>query len=550
MAQVLVARGFDTTEAKQLTKSSLADLHDPSLLPGLDEAADRLAAAVREKRAITVYGDYDVDGMTATAILLRCLRLAGGQVDYYIPHRLDEGYSLNESALRQIAAEDPNRLIVTVDCGIASLAEARLARELGLELIVTDHHQFAADLPDALAVHPRLKAEPPYPFGELCGAGVALKLAWGVAKRLNDGRRVSDAQRDTLIEAVGLACLGTVADLVPMRGENRVIVCNGLKALSSRCRPGLQALKAIAKLEGPLATDDLSYALSPRLNAAGRLGQARLGVELLVTDDAMRAHDLARYIDELNDQRKTVERRISRQAREQVDENPEWEAAPALVLSQDDWHYGVTGIVAGRIVEKYGRPAFLLSLDKATGRLRGSGRSGGMADLHAALGACSDLLETHGGHAAAAGVSLQRENLPAFRERLGEEVLAQHAGRPPEAPLSIDAEVALGLLDLGAVKELERLSPFGQQHPRPLLVASGVRLSKPPRAMGEGDRHFSAQFRQGGRPLRSIAFGRGEWVAEMSPDEAFDICFEPQINSYQGRESVELRLVDWRRSTL
>ena len=551
MAQVLVARGIDEAEARLLMKNTLKDLHDPSGLPGLDDAADRIAAAVRDGRLVTIYGDYDVDGMTATAILLRCLQLGGGRVEYYIPHRLEEGYSLNEAAIRQLHEADPDQLVVTVDCGIASLDEATLAKELGLELIVTDHHEFADELPAAACVHPRLPpgdaSAAPYPFGELCGAGVALKLAWGVSKRLHDGRRVSEAMQDYLIEAVGLTALGTVADMVPLRSENRVIVCQGLRSLSRRVSPGIRALKAVAGIESDVTADDIGFGIAPRLNAAGRLGQSRLAVELLVTDDQMRAHELARYIDELNKQRQTVERRIAKQAREQIDEHPEWADDAALVMHDEDWHPGVIGIVAGRMVDKFSRPCFLLTTDKASGELRGSGRSGGAADLHAALSACREHLTGYGGHAAAAGVNLRPENLDAFRAALSAEVLKQRHGRAVEIPLAVDAEVHLTALDLRAVKDLDRLGPFGQQHRRPVFVATDVEVSGPPKRMGGGDRHLSARFRQGNRTVRAVAFGRGDWADELpTPGDRVDICFSPKINCWQDRESVEMELIDWR----
>ena len=546
MAQVLVARGFDEDEARLLMHNTLKDLHDPSALPGLDEAAATIADAVRSGRLVTIYGDYDVDGMTATAILSRCLKLGGGRVEYYIPHRMTEGYGLNDAAIRQLHEADPDQLVVTVDNGIAAVAEAKLAAELGLELIVTDHHEFADTLPDAVCVHPRLPGSD-YPFGDLCGAGVAFKLAWGISKLLHDGRRTSDAMRDYLIEAVGLTALGTVADMVPLRGENRVIVCHGLKALSGRVSPGMKALKAVANIESAMTAEDIGFGIGPRLNAAGRLGQSRLAVELLTTDDQMRAHELAAYIDDLNKQRQTVERRIMKQSREQVEEHPEWADDPSLVLHEDDWHPGVIGIVAGRVVDKFSRPCFLLATDKTTGHLRGSGRSGGAADLHAALSACRQHLVNYGGHAAAAGVELKPDKLDAFREALAAEVLAQRQGRAVEIPQQVDAEVHLSALDLGAVKDLDRIGPFGQQHRRPVFVACGVTVQNPPKRMGGGDRHLSVTFRQGNRSVRAVAFGRGDWADELPhPGESVDICFSPKINCWRDRESVEMELIDWR----
>ena len=405
LAAVLAARGIRSgVEAKTFLRADINDLHDPDLLPGVSDAADRIVAAVRAGRRITVYGDYDVDGVTATSILWYCLRLAGARVDYYIPCRMEEGYGLNQEALRQLQAEDPERLIVTVDCGIASLVEAALARELGLELIVTDHHTFAAELPDAAClVHPRLPGGT-YPFGDLCGAGVAFKLAWAVCKRLGEGGRATPAMREFLKSAVGLAALGTVADVVPLVGENRILVRYGLQALRELPITGVRTLLEIAGLqEKPaLAAEDIGFGLAPRLNAAGRLGQARLAVELLTTDNPQRARQRAEHADELNKNRQTVERRMCRQARELVDESPAWLEQRTLVLAHAEWHVGVVGIVAGRIAEHYERPSIVIALDEQRQAGQGSGRSCNGFDLHAALTACGEHLEGFGGHKAAA----------------------------------------------------------------------------------------------------------------------------------------------------
>ena len=296
LAQVLIARGFANAEtARAFLDAKLSDLHDPSLLPGIDAAAEVIIGAMRDKRRITIYGDYDVDGVTGTSILWHCLQLNGATVDYYIPCRIVEGYGLNQSALQQLHDEDPQRLVISVDCGIASVEEAALARSIGLDLIITDHHHIGERLPDALVlVHPRLPGSE-YPFGDLCGAGVAFKLAWAVCQRLGDGKKASPRMKEFLKQAVGLAALGTVADVVPLVGENRVIVRYGLHSLRDQSTPGVKALLKIAGLmdKPELCSSDIGFALAPRINAAGRLGQARLAVELLTTDNAERADKLA-----------------------------------------------------------------------------------------------------------------------------------------------------------------------------------------------------------------------------------------------------------------
>ncbi len=549
VAQVLLARGLHE-QASDFLNGRLTALHDPEFLPGLGPAADRIVAAIRSGRRITIYGDYDVDGVTATALLWHCVRLAGGQVDFYIPSRLEEGYGLNCDALRQLHAEDPQRLLVSVDCGIGSVAEAALAREIGLELIITDHHQFGPVLPDACGlVHPRLPGAE-YPFGDLCGVGVAFKLAWGICQRLGDGKRASQPMRQFLVGAMGLAAIGTVADVVPLRGENRLLVKFGLKSLTEHATPGQRALLSVAQLGNcsTLDADQIAFAVAPRINAAGRLGQARLAVELLTTENAERAATLAAYLDQLNKNRRTVEQRIFKAAREQMASRPDWHDAPAVVLADQEWHPGVIGIVASRVVEHFSRPAILVALNPQTGLGQGSGRSFGGLDLHAALAACAEHLISFGGHQAAAGLRIAPDRIEAFRDAFCRQVEANRPSalfREPE--LKIDAEVRLCDVTSRAVKELDRLSPFGQENPRPVFAATRVELAETPRKMGDGARHLSLRIRQHNTTLRAVAFTRAHWAEAIAGLRApFSISFAPCINRFRGQENVELQLIDWK----
>jgi single-stranded-DNA-specific exonuclease len=545
MAQVLIARGLQH-EAAPFLNSRLSALHEPELLPGLSDAADRIVAAIRARRRITIYGDYDVDGVTATALLWHCVTLAGGQADYYIPSRIDEGYGIHCDALRQLHQEDPNRLVVSVDCGITCVNEALLARELGLELIVTDHHQFGQTLPDACClVHPRLPGFD-YPFGELCGVGVAFKLAWGICQRLGDGKRASPVMREFLMGAMGLAAIGTIADVVPLLGENRLLVKFGLTSLRERALPGLKSLFKLAELDQAPAVeaDDIAFAIAPRINAAGRLGQARLAVELLTTDKPDRAAMLAAHLEELNKNRRAVELKIFKEAREQIDARAEWRDAPAVVLA-GDWHAGVIGIVASRVAEQFSCPAILISINGQP-TAQGSGRTHGRFDLHAALSACSTHLVSFGGHQAAAGLKISTDRIDAFRDDFCRYVAENHSTGPRGSELSIDAEVRLADVTHRAVKELELLSPFGQDNRRPVFATTRVELAEPPRKMGEGERHLSLRVRQHNTTLRAIAFSRGEWAEPIAQlGGPFSICFAPCINRFRGSESVELQLIDW-----
>lgn len=550
LAQVLAARGIqEGTSGRVFLDARLNDLHSPDLLPGLGEAADRIVAALRAGRRITVYGDYDVDGVTATSILWHCLKLADAKVDYYIPSRLEEGYGLNLDAIRTLHEEDPQRLIITVDCGICSIAEAELAKSLGLELIITDHHTMLDHLPPAaVCVHPRLPGSQ-YPFPELCGAGVAFKLAWGICQRLGDGTKASPRMREYLKSAVGLAAMGTVADVVPLVGENRIIVRYGLQALPQTPMPGLEMLFKVAGIDPKktLTSEDIGFGLAPRINAAGRLGQARLAVELLTTDNRSRAAQLADYLDQLNKNRQTVERRMYKQAREIVDANPHWEGLAALVVAHEEFHPGVMGIVASRLAEHYQKPAVVIGLNAETHHGQGSGRSFQGFDLHAGLSACSHLLLGFGGHRAAAGVRLHRDQLDAFREALSAQAaLGMVEGESDEPEIDVDAEVSLHDLNTRAVKDLERLGPFGAEHRRPIFCLNSVDLVDPPATMGGGGRHLSLKVRQGDRVVRCVAFGRGEWAKEIAAVEGpLALCFSPSINHFRGQESVELTIHDW-----
>lgn len=548
-AQVLISRGLTTAEsANTFLNSRLNDLERPEMLPGAAEAAERIVAAVRAGRKITIYGDYDVDGVTSTAILWHCLRLSDATVEYYIPSRLEEGYGLNCDALRKLHEEDPQQLVVTVDCGIASVKEAALAKELGLELIITDHHQYGEELPAAAClVHPRLPGFPPS-FGDLCGAGVALKLAWAISAVMNDGRKASPRMRNYLTSAVGLAAIGTVADVVPLRGENRIIVRYGLASLAEKAGIGLQALMDISKIErgATLDAEDIGFAIAPRINAAGRLGQARLAVELLTTDDQARADRLAAWLDELNKNRRTVERRIFKEAKEQLAEMPGQEEAAAVVLASTEWHAGVIGIVASRVAEFCEKPAILIAMNAAEGIGQGSARSWAGFDLYTGLSSCSEMLLTCGGHHAAAGMKIEAGRLEEFRAAFSQYVAENQGETGSAADLTIDAEVRLSDCTRQAVLELDRLGPFGCENPRPLFAATQCELAEPPRTMGEGDRHLSLQLKQFGTKMRAVAFGRGEWASQIEQaDGPIAVTFAPGINRFRGYEKVELQLKDW-----
>lgn len=550
VARLLVARGiFDPTEALSFLDPKLSGLRDPEQLPGVPRAADLIHQAVQQGRKIVIYGDYDADGMTATALLLRCLRLAGADVDFYVPHRLNEGYGMNAGALESLAAAGV-QTIITVDNGIASLDEAEAARRLGLQLIVTDHHQMADRLPDADAiVHPRLPGAN-YPFDGLCGAAVAFKLAWALCQHASGGQRVTERMRRFLLQAVGLAAIGSVADVVPLVDENRILVRYGLGALRQNPLPGVAAIEKVAGLseKTDLGGEDLGFAIAPRLNAAGRMGQAELGVELLATDDPERAQELAEYIDELNQTRQSLERSVLLAARKQAKQYLDGGCTPALVLADRDWHAGVIGIVAGKLVEQYGVPVVLVSLDKLGAKAGiGSGRSIPGFDLGQAFSACREHLASCGGHSAAAGLRIDERNIDSFRIDFCAYAESKLGAHPTGGEVLIDAETPLAALTHQTVSQIEQLAPFGHGNARPTLCTSGVRLAGPPRRMGASGRHLSLEVEQGGVKLRAVAFGAGDWEEELlRVDGPISIAFRPVINTFRGWSKVEMHLEDWR----
>lgn len=550
VAQLLVSRGVaDPQVASRFLDAKLADLRDPDLLPGMEQAAARVHRAIAEKSPIMIYGDYDADGMTSTSILMRGLRALHADVEFYVPNRIVEGYGLNRAAIQQISQSNA-KLIITVDCGITSVDEVRFAKELGLDVIVTDHHEMIDELPPADAiVHPNLPGHD-YPFVGLCGAGVAFKLMWRVCQLQSNAKRVSDRLRNYLLGAIGLAAIGTVADVVPLVDENRVIVRHGLKALKATPSVGVEALMRVAGVDRKpaLSSDDIGFMLAPRLNAAGRMGKGEVAIELLTTESHERAAELAQLLDELNAQRVEVEREILQAAITQVREQfSPIEDHPALVLSGKDWHPGVIGIVAGRISDKFYRPTFVVT-EPSDGELgMGSGRSIPGFDLNLALRHCTEHLVGHGGHAAAAGLRMDTAQIPDFRAALCKYVSGKLSAEDFQPQLRIDAEASLPSLTLRTVKQLEQLAPFGQANRRPTLCARGVSLGNPPKRMGRGEKHLSVTLQQNEVKLRAVAFNQADWVEPLSQHTGtLDIAFRPVLNEYNGRRSVELQIVDWK----
>jgi single-stranded-DNA-specific exonuclease len=546
VAQLLLNRKIsDPQLAKKFLGCPLSDLHEPELLPGLDAAIDRILAAIRRGDRICIYGDYDVDGVTGTAILATCLKHLGVEVDYHIPHRVEEGYGLSSDTLRKLAASGI-RMVVTVDCGIASLAEAVVARELGLELVVTDHHEPKATLPCAdVLVHPRLPiGAATYPFDGLCGAGVAFKLAWGLAKKHCGGAKVSPALREFLLDAIVLAAMGTVADVVPLFDENRVLVRHGLVRMRKQPTRGLQSLLRFAKLDekSSFVAMDIGYSLAPRINAAGRLGTARMAVELLMTHSTERADIIADQLERHNSERQEMERRMLGEARAIAAAS----AIPAaFVLAHRNWHPGLLGIVASRLVDEYARPTLMISLSNDA-LAQGSGRSIPGFALHEALQECTEHLVSHGGHAVAAGFRLLPDGLDRFRERFCEVARRQLGEAPPRGELTIDAEVPFSSLTSNLMLTLEQMEPFGSGNPAPVLLADDLRVVGEPRCVGKTEGHLSFKVRQQSKDIKAIGFNLADRVGElMSQEGRCCLVYTPRLNEWNGFKSIEIVVKDF-----
>jgi single-stranded-DNA-specific exonuclease len=546
VAQLLLNRKIQGAEqARRFLEAKRTSLHEPETLPGAVEAAERITAAIRDGRKIVIYGDYDVDGVCGTSVLWACLRLAGARdVEYYIPNRIDEGYGVNPDALRKLARERKARLVVTVDCGITAVAEAELARELGVELIITDHHAFGPELPRAdVLVHPRLPGGS-YPFGELCGCGVAFKLAWQIGKGFGNGKKASPHLRDFLVRSINLVALATVADVVPLEDENRIFVRHGLRGLAAEPSVGLKALMQVAGFQGRqrLSTGNLGFGLAPRINAAGRLACAMKAVEMLTTDDPEHALRLAEELDRCNRERQEIERRTVEEARAIIDASGGLGDRGALVVGKDGWHPGVIGIVAGRLAEWYHRPAVVIALSGQTGQ--GSARSVPGFNLVEALRACSGHLTGFGGHAAAAGLKLSAEAFPAFARDFDEHCRSALTPEQRRKELVLDAEVLLAELTLPVVDQIEQLEPYGVGNPRPVLLAERVRVAGPPRAVGEKQNHLQVRFSQGTATVKAIGWNLASRAGELTPGTSCSLAFTPTVNEWNNRREVQIEIRD------
>lgn len=536
-ARILVSRGLTEPElVREFLAPSLSGMLDPLLLSGMSAAVQRLVTARAANESVCIYGDYDVDGISATALLVSGLAALGLQTGYHIPNRMDDGYGLNSEALQQIRQRG-YRLAVSVDCGVTALEEARFCRQIGLDLIITDHHQPLSELPAAVAVINPHQPGCNYPFKGLAGVGVAFNLLVALRSRLREQGLLADGGPD-LRQWLDLVALGTVADLVPLIGQNRLLVAAGLQRLGNGCRTGMAALKQVAGITGTISSGQVGFQLAPRLNAVGRLESAVPGVELLLSTDPQQAAALAGELDGANQERRQVERRMFAEAVQQLEQMGWSEACRSIVLWSTDWHQGVVGIVASRLVERYHRPVMLIALQE-DGSAKGSGRSISGFHLLEALHGCSDLLLRYGGHRAAAGITLAAVNLPAFRDAFEAASRQQLADSMPRPELLLDAELQPAELTLQLARELQQLGPFGMANPTPLLLVPGMQVVSSRRF---GDGNLNLQLAANGLQISAVGWG----MAERTIPGRIDLVCTLRIDSWSNRDQLKLELKDFR----
>ena len=530
---VLRNRGLrDTGAIADFLAPSLERLHDPALLPDIEPAVARLSQAIRAREAVLIHGDYDADGLTGTALLARVLSKFGCRVQFYIPHRVREQYGLSAAAIER-ASELGAGLLVAVDCGVCDFEAIAVARRCGMDVIVVDHHEPGERLPEGAWVVDPKRADSRYPERELAAVGLAFK----VASALCIHERVSEAslQRNFL----DLAAIGTIADVVPLRGENRLIAWAGLEVMAQTRSEGLQALLDICGVGRPVRAMDIAFRVAPRLNAVGRVGDGTDGLEMLLTDDPQEARRLALHLDSMNRDRQREQELVYQDALQMVRDEVDLDSDRVIVLASAGWHVGVVGIVASKLLEQYNRPTIMLVEDR--GQLRGSARSVGGFDITAALRECSSCLLRYGGHALAAGLTLRPEDLDEFRRRLNLVASETLADEDLVAEVRIDAEVGLAEIDMDLINALQRLEPYGHSNPEPLLLTCNLEVLEC-RGVGQDGRHLKLYVRDEGRTAECIGFGMGAESSWIKPGTRLDLCYTPEINDYQGNRSIQLRL--------
>jgi len=541
VARILVHRGLKDPEgARRYLSSSLhSDLPSPFLMAGMEQAAGRLVRALERKELICVWGDYDVDGTTGTAALVSFLREVGGEVIYYIPHRIDEGYGLNPEGLKQLSSQGV-RLVVSVDCGISNYEEVELARSMGIDVVIVDHHELPPNLPPAFAITNPHRPDCSFPDKGLSGAGLAFYLIIGLRAKLREAGWFGASESPDIRRYLDIVTLGTIADMVPLTGVNRVLARRGLTELGGSTRPGVVALKQVARLPpGEISAGQVGFQLGPRINAAGRMDAGLKVVEMLTTESHEVALRIAQELDEHNRERQAMEAQVLEEALSEVDADPLLKERYSIVLGREGWHPGVLGIVASRIVERFHRPTVVIAFSQGAGK--GSARSIRGFHMVEGLRCCADFLEKFGGHEYAGGLSIKQEKFPSFLTRFEEIARNSLAAEDLIPVLEVDAELEFSEIGLSLIRHIETLKPFGIGNPEPLFVTKAVEVSER-RDFSGGSR---LRLRQGGKSLGAVVFGL-EKDFPASPGANIDLVYRLTENEWNGSSAVELRIIDCR----
>jgi single-stranded-DNA-specific exonuclease len=533
-ARTLINRGLDDlNKVNRFMNADINDQYDSFLLTDMEKAVDRILVAIEENEKICIYGDYDVDGITSTALCVNILRKLEADVMYYIPIRADEGYGLNHDAIEYIAEQGVN-LIITVDCGIRSIDVVETVKESGMNIIITDHHECGEILPDAYAVINPHRPDCSYPFKELAGVGVAFKLMQAVTESIG--------YRELLYDVLDIAAIGTIADVVPLLDENRIIVKNGLEKLMNTDNVGLKALIDICDLKDKqISSYNIAFIIAPRINAAGRLADAGRCVELLITEDKALAYEIGRELDAENKERQRIEAEILEQAIAKVNAEKDFETSSVIVLDEINWHPGVIGIVASRIVEQFSKPSILIGLDNEIGK--GSGRSMSGLNLYEAMNKCSELFVSFGGHEMAAGLTIKTDNIKAFKEKINAVAKEMLQGKELLPELLVDYKLEPSDINLQVAKQLKDLEPFGMGNPNPNFVCRNMQILDK-RLVGANSKHLSLNLYDGNNNVKAIAFNMGNLFNVLSSSKKIDIICCMDINLWNNNENVQLIIKD------
>ena len=536
-ATVLLNRGIDNADSlAKYIKKPLSAVNNPMLLPDIQNAADRIIKAISEKERIVIYGDYDVDGITATALLYKFLKEVGADVGYYIPDRLSDGYGMNIMSINKLAKQG-TKLLITVDCGISSIGETELAKALKTDVIITDHHTCRERLPDAYAVVNPKRLDSEYPFCELAGVGVSFKLVLALAMKMGLNTK------EYFDKYVSLAAIGTVSDVVSLTGENRIIVDRGLEKLAQNSNTGIKMLLKVCGAQNrPINSQTVAFVIAPRINAAGRIKNAELALKLLLSDNEEEAYSNACLLDEINRERQSTEAMIYKEALEMLSSDEKYKNKRVIVLAKEGWHQGVIGIVASKICERFYKPCILISSDGTVGK--GSCRSVGGINIFSALLECEDELTGFGGHALAAGLSLNMQDLDAFDLHINKYV-SENIKNEPVKTIDIDCSVTPDFITLQNIRAIGRLEPFGADNEKPVFALCGVRILSTD-TMGADNKHLKMKIEAGQNIFEAVGFSMGHIAKFLPSGEIIDLAFTPEINSYQDTQRIQLFIKDIR----